>query len=451
VSASRVVYPTTNLTAPEQLQIARGEGIYVYDDAGNRYIEGLAGLWCTALGYGNRELIEAVTRQLETLSYSHMFGGKTHPGAIELADRLSSMLPMRDARVFFGNSGSDANDTQIKLLRYYYGALGKPEKRKIIARQRAYHGVSVATAGLTSLPIFHEGFDLPIDALGILHTDHPHYYRGRLDGESQAGFVERIVGNLEALILREGPQTIAAFIAEPVTGASGVIVPPAGYYEAVQALLARHDILFWADEVITGFGRIGNPFGCQTMHIESPDLVVLAKQLSSAYIPISAAAITTEIYEVVRERSGAAGLFGHGYTYSGHPAAVAVALKALEIYERDDVFGHAAERGAYLQSQLAQFTGHALVGEVRGRGLLAAVELVANKETAEEFAGGAVGTRMIENCQANGLILRSVAGNSIAFCPPLIITDEQIDDMLERFARSLDQTHEYVKQEGLAA
>jgi 4-aminobutyrate--pyruvate transaminase len=268
---SAVIYPTTNLKATEQLIIERGEGVYVYDNQGKQYLEGLAGLWCTSLGYGNREMIDTISEQLSQLSYTHMFGGKTHQPGIDLANKLAEMVPVKDARVFFGNSGSDANDTHLKLLRYHFNAIGKPEKRKIITRERAYHGVTVAAGALTSLPANLAHFDAPLEALGILRTDHPHYYRGAQGDETEAQFVERITGNLEQLIIEQGPETIAAFIAEPVTGASGVIVPPAGYYEKVQAILEKYDILFWADEVITGFGRTGNLFGCETMNIREPD------------------------------------------------------------------------------------------------------------------------------------------------------------------------------------
>ncbi|MCB1697793.1 MAG: aminotransferase class III-fold pyridoxal phosphate-dependent enzyme, partial [Halioglobus sp.] len=259
---SAVIYPSTNFKATEQLVIDRGEGVYVYDKQGKQYLEGMAGLWCTGLGYGNRELIDAISGQLSRMSFTHMFGGKTHQPGIDLANQLAAMVPVKDAKVFFGNSGSDANDTHIKLLRYYFNAIGRPGKRKIITRERAYHGVTVAAGSLTSLPANLAHFDSPLDALGILRTDHPHYYRGARTGETEAEFVARITANLEALIEREGADTIAAFIAEPITGASGVIVPPAGYYERVQAILAQHDILFWADEVITGFGRTGKLFGC---------------------------------------------------------------------------------------------------------------------------------------------------------------------------------------------
>ena len=446
---SALIYPTTNLKQQgEKLSIERGEGVYVYDNNGKQYLEGLAGLWCTSLGYGNQELIETTTEQMSKLAYSHMFGGKTHQMGTALAEKLAEMVPVENAKVFFGNSGSDANDTHIKLLRYYFNAIGKPEKRKIIARDRSYHGVTVASASLTGLVPNHTHFDLPFDALGILRTDAPHYLRGRLQGESEADFVERITNNLEKLILAEGPETIAAFIAEPITGASGVIVPPEGYYERVQAILAKYDILFWADEVITGFGRTGKPFGCETMDIEKPALMTLAKQLSSAYMPISASVVRGDIYEAMVEPSAQVGVFGHGYTYSGHPVAAAVSLKTLEIYQRDNLFGHAAEVGDYMQQKLRALMDHPLVGEVRGKGMIAAVEMVANKETKEAFAGGAVGAFAQQACQDHGLIVRAVAGSSIAFCP-LIASTAQIDEMVEKFSKALDDTLAYVVREGL--
>lgn len=448
---SAVIYPTTNLAVTEQLVIDRGEGIYVYDKSGKQYLEGMAGLWCTSLGYGNKELIETSNEQMQKLTFSHMFGGKTHQVGIDLADRLADMVPVKNAKVFFGNSGSDANDTHIKLLRYYFNAIGKPEKRKIITRERAYHGVTVASGSLTSLPVNLAHFDAPIDALGILRTDHPHYYSGALNNETETEFVERITNNLESMILREGPDTIAAFIAEPITGASGVIVPPAGYYEKVQAILKRYDILFWADEVITGFGRTGNDFGCTTMNIEAPDMMTFAKQLSSAYFPISASVIRGDLYEAMIQQSADVGVFGHGYTYSGHPVGCAIALKVLEIYQRDDIFNNAASTGRHLQKCMSKFSEHPLVGDIRGKGLIGALELVADKKTRKPFASGIVGAHAVKLCQANGLIVRAVAGNSIALCPPLIISEQQIDEMMEKLRKSLDQTVEFARKEGLLA
>ena len=445
---SSVIYPVTNLKSVEQINIVRGKGVYVYDDTGNQYLEGLSGLWCSALGYGNEELIEAISSQLHTLSYSHLFGGRTHPVVMELADRLAAMVPVKDARVFFSNSGSEANDSQIKMLRYYANAIGKPEKKKIIALDRGYHGVTVAAAALTGLPVMHSHFDLPVDALGILRADCPHYFRGRVGAETEEEFVARLLKNLQQLIHDEGADTIVAFVAEPIMGAGGVIVSPEGYLPQVQSLLNENDIFLWADEVICGFGRTGNDFGSTTMGIQ-PDIMSLAKQLSSAYVPISAAVIPGAMYEAMIDQSAEVGVFGHGYTYTGHPVACAAALKALEIYERDGLFARAAKQGAYLQSRLQEFASHELVGEVRGKGLIGAVELVADKGTGQAFADGKVGAFAQRACQDEGLLLRAVAGNSVAFCPPLIIKEAQIDEMIEKFARALDASLEFARQEKL--
>ena len=447
-SMTSLLYPTTNLTQVEQLNIVRGEGIYVYDDKGNRYLEGLSALWCAALGYGNDELIDAITTQLRTLPYSHMFGGRTHPLAMKLADTLGEMVPVPDAKIFFANSGSEANDSHVKMLHYYFNVTGQPKKKKIIALERSYHGVTVAAAALTGLPVMHTHFDIPVDALGILRASTPHYYHGQQDGESEAGFVERLVQELEQLIEKEGAETIAAFIAEPIGGAAGVVVAPDSYYPAVQNVLRKHDILFWADEVICGFGRTGNDFGSTTMGIK-PELMSLAKQLSAAYIPVSAAIIPGFMYEAMREPSNQLGIFGHGYTYTGHPVAAAAALKAIEIYQRENLFEHAAKMGDYMQSRLQEFAEHPLVGEVRGKGLIAAVELVANKERREGFADGKVGAMTKQFCQDQGLLIRAVSGNCLAFCPPLIINDEQIDEMIFMFEAALKQTLDYVPKHNL--
>jgi adenosylmethionine-8-amino-7-oxononanoate aminotransferase len=443
-----VFYPTTNLKQVEQLNIVRGEGVYVFDDAGRRYLEGLAGLWCSALGYGNEELIAAITTQLKTLSYSHLFGGRTHQGVMDLADRLGAMVPIDEPHLFFANSGSEANDSQIKMLHYYFNVIGKPEKKKIIAFDRSYHGVTMASAALTGLPAMHTHFDVPVEALGILRAQTPHYYHGQQNGESEQQFVDRLLADVKAMIDSEGADTIAAFIAEPVGGAAGVVVAPDGYYPALADLLAQHDILFWADEVICGFGRTGNDFGCTTVRVK-PQMMSLAKQLSSAYIPISAAVVPGFMYEAMVEPSAEVGVFGHGYTYTGHPVASAAALKAIEIYQRDRLFDHAAEVGAYLQKGLQEFAGHPLVGEVRGKGLIGAVELVANKAERKPFVNGAVGAAAKQFCQEHGLLIRAVAGNSLAFCPPLIINTQQIDDMLEMFSSALDDTLQYTKEHKL--
>ncbi|NIZ59584.1 aspartate aminotransferase family protein [Sedimentitalea sp. CY04] len=449
--AAPVVYPYTNFTAAEQLCLTRGDGIYVFDKDDNKYIEGMAGLWCTSLGYSNTELVDAITDQLNTLPFSHTFGGKTHDPIMQLAEKLREIVPVEDAYFFFGNSGSDANDTHYKMLRYYFNAIGKPEKRKIITRERGYHGVTVAAGSMTSLPANLAHFDAPVDALGVLRADSPHYYTNRKGNETEAQFVDRIINNLEEQIIAEGPDTIAAMIVEPITGASGVIVPPEGYYEKLQAVLRKHDILVWADEVITGFGRTGNDFGCTTMGIK-PDLMSFAKQLSSAYFPISAAVIPGWMYEAMIEQTNQVGVFGQGYTYTGHPVACAAALKTLEIYERDNLFVHAAEVGEYLQEQLREaFTGHPLVGEVRGKGLIAALELVSNKTTGASFDGGIAGATSQKHCQDNGLILRAVGGNALALCPPLIITRDEVDELMGKLKAAIDSTYAELKDKGLIA
>ena len=430
---TNVIYPTTNFKATEQLVIERGEGIYVYDSNGNRYLEGLAGLWCTSLGYGNRELIDAANEQMGKLSYYHSFGGRTHPTVMALADKLHEMVPVDNAKIFFGNSGSDANDTHIKLLRYYANAVGRPEKRKIITRERAYHGVTVAAGALTSLPANLAHFDAPVEALGILRTDHPHYYRGRQDGESEVEFVDRIVANLEKLIQDEGV-TIQPFWRKVDDIARHTEPWPGLGYEKVRAVLDRYDILFWADEVICGFGRTGADFGSTSMNIGRPDMMTLAKQLSSAYVPIGASVIRGDMYEAMIEPVADVGVFGHGYTYSGHPLGCAVALKTLE----------------YMQQKLAPLADHELVGEVRGRGLIAAIEIVANKATGEALPPSAV-AHLQQACLDQGLIGRPVAGTSFALCPPLIITEEQVDEMVEALMRGVDATFEHLRHEGLIA
>jgi adenosylmethionine-8-amino-7-oxononanoate aminotransferase len=445
---SHVIYPTTNLKATEQLVIERGEGVYVYDNGGKQYLEGMAGLWCTALGYGNEEVVETAAQQMRTLAYSHMFGGKTHPAAMELADKLSAMVPIANAQVFFGNSGSDANDSLVKLLRYYNNAIGRPERYKIIARERGYHGVTVAAACLTGLPANHTHFSLPFEALGVLRTGAPHFYRDGLPGESEADFATRRAEELEALILAEGPETIAAFIAEPINGAGGVVVPPEGYFEKIQAVLAQYDILMWDDEVICGFGRTGAPFGADSLNIK-PQLMTLAKALSSAYMPVSAAVVSGDFYDALVEPSAQVGVFGHGYTYSGHPVACAVASKVIDIYQRERLFEHAAEVGGYLQEQLRRFADHPLVGEVRGMGMIAALELVANRDTRKPFDGNAVGGFCQQRCQDNGLLVRAMSGNAIALCPPLILSREQVDELVDKLGRALDATLDHVKAEQL--
>ncbi len=443
-----MIYPTTNPAAPEQMVVARGEGPYIYDQAGKQYLEGMAGLWCTALGYGNEEIIEAATRQMRELSFSHMFSGKTHPAAIELADKLSAMVPIDDARVFLGNSGSDANDTLLKLVRYYAEATGQPQRTKVIAREKGYHGVTLASAALTGLPPNHAHFQLPFDALGVLRTGAPHYYRCAEPGESEAEFVARRASELEALIVEAGPDTIAAMIAEPINGAGGVIVPPDGYFEAIQVVLDRYGIALWDDEVICGFGRLGTDFGANKLGMK-PRMMACAKALSSAYIPISAAIVAGDIADAIAGPASDMGVFGHGYTYSGHPVGCAVAAKVIDIYQRDRVFEHAARIGDYMQAKLAPLADHPLVGELVGVGMLAAMELVANKADKTPFPGMTVGAFCAKAAENAGLIVRPLGGNRIALCPPLIIHEQHVDEIVDKLTVALNHTLEHVTKEGL--
>jgi 4-aminobutyrate---pyruvate transaminase len=436
-----LIHPYTNLDRHREMGpfvIASGDGCYVYDEGGRRYLDGLAGLWSASLGFSEPRLVAAATRQMQRLPYSQIFGGRSHEPAIDLAEKLLAIAPKGLSKVLFANSGSEANDQAIKLVWYYHNAIGKPDKKKIISRIRAYHGVTVATASLTGLAPNHVDFDLPIAR--ILHTDCPSHYHHAEPGESEAAFVKRIVGNLEALIEREGPDTVAAFFAEPVMGAGGVIVPPKGYFEAVQPLLKKHDILFVADEVITGFGRTGNMFGCETYGI-TPDILTCAKALSASFLPISATLVTDRIHEAMLAESRKLGTFGHGFTYAGHPVAAAVALETLRIYEERDIVGHVRRIAPHFQARLRALSDHPLVGEARGVGLVGAIELVRDKATKTPFdAAQAVGPAVQAAVLEEGVILRAIAGG-VAVCPPLIITDVQIEEVFDALTNGLDKVH----------
>jgi 4-aminobutyrate--pyruvate transaminase len=433
-----LIHPFTNLAqhaVDGPLVIDRGEGIYVYDRDGNRYLEGLAGLWCTALGFCDKRLVDAAIEQFEKLPTYHMFGGKSHAPGIELAERLLRITPVPMARVMFVGSGSEANDTAVKLVRYYHHAHGRPEKRKIIARVRGYHGVTLACASMTGLPHLHRDFGLPLES--VLHAECPHYYRYGWPGETEEQFAMRLAGDLERLILREGPDTVGAFIAEPIMGAGGVIMPPAGYFELIQAVLDKYEVLLIADEVITAFGRTGNMFGCETYAIR-PDIITVAKALSSGYQPIGAVLVSEPIHDVMLDQSRKIGTFGHGYTYSGHPVCAAVALRALQIYEQDDILGKVAEVAPYFAARLHALGSHPLVGQARAIGLIGALELMADPVQKVPFDPAlTIGARTVQECLRRGVILRPV-GDTITFCPPLIIARSEIDLLFDAVTEALD-------------
>ena len=439
-----LLHPVTNARSHEKtgpMVIERGSGIHVFDDAGNRYVEAMSGLWNVAVGFGEERLVQAATRQMSKLPFYHTFSHKSNNPAIDLAERLVQMAPAKLDHVFFTNSGSEANDTVVKMVWYYNNALGRPAKKKFLARHRAYHGVTVASASLTGLPLNHRDFDLP--AIPVRHLTCPHYYRNGLPGESEAQFSDRLAAELEAVILEEGPETIAAFIGEPLMGAGGVMPPPDGYWEKVQRICRRHDILVVADEVINAFGRLGTTFACEYYGIE-PDFLVVSKQLTSSYQPLAAVLMSAEVYAALADNTDRVGVFGHGYTTTGNPVACAVALENLDIIEERGLVANAKAMGALMHRELARFRDHPLVGEVRGVGLIAGIELVADKATKAPFDPAArVGPELYRRAHGHGLIVRAI-GDTIALCPPLIITEAETLDMVARLERSLVETGEWV-------
>ncbi|MEO1292606.1 MAG: aminotransferase [Pseudomonadota bacterium] len=448
-----LVHPYTNLhlhkqTGPQMLE--RGEGIYVFDESGQRFIEGMSGLWCAGLGYNNAELIDAATEQMHKLPYYHLFGGKSFEPAVALAEKLKELfataspdLPM--ARVFFASSGSEANDTQVKLAWYFNNAHNRPKKKRIISRVKGYHGVTIVSASLTGLPNNHRDFDLPVD--GVMHAPTPHYWRGAEAGESEEAFVIRMAEELDAMIQREDPDTIAAMIAEPVMGAGGVIIPPTSYFPAIQAVLDRYDIRLIDDEVICGFGRTGEWFGAGTLGMR-PHSASFAKQMTSAYVPLSAVAIDSAMEEALDAQSEKIGIFGHGFTYGGHPVGCAVALKAIEIYERMDVCTRVRRLAPAFAAALQRHAEHPLVGEARSIGLVGALELAPDKSGKTVFNPPMkVGPKLMQEMLARGVIVRAI-GDTLAFCPPMIIEEDEIDALFEPLGPALDATYAWAKAEG---
>ena len=431
-------------TQPRQLEregplvITRGEGVYVYGEDGRRYLEGMAGLWCASLGFSEPRLVAAAERQLKTLPYYHTFTGKVPGPVAELVEALMRWAPVPMARVLFANSGSESNDTAYKLVHMYNNARGLPRKKKILARVKGYHGVTVAAASMSGLPVMHAQFDLPLP--DIVRVGCPHPYQFARAGESPEAFGKRLADELEQTILAEGPDTVAAFIAEPVQGAGGVIVPPPGYFDHVQRVLAKYDLLLIADEVVTGFGRLGTPFGTQLYGLV-PDFITVAKMMTAAYVPMSALYINDKVYQVVADAAARIGTFGHGYTYGGHPLACAVALETLRIYESDRIVEHVQRVAPRLQAGLRRYAGHPIVGDVRGLGLIAALELAEDPEARKPFdAARGVGAYFARAAQSHGLIVRVMAGDIVAFSPPLVITEAEIDELLAKVELAMADT-----------
>ena len=446
---AHLVHPYTNLAAHEKqgpFIADHGEGVYVYDDAGRKYLEGMSGLWCASLGFSEQRLAAAAARQFEQLPYYHLFNHRSHRPAIELATKLAAVSPQGLEHVLFANSGSEANDQAVKLIWYYNNQRGRRQKKKLIGRHLGYHGVTTIAASLTGLPPVHADFDAPF--AGFLHAPAASYYHGAAPGESEEQFVDRVIAETEELILREGPETIAAFFAEPVNGAGGVIIPPEGYFEKLQALLCRHDILFVVDEVITGFGRTGELFGSDTFGLR-PDVLTVAKALSSAYLPISATLVSSEIYAALVEGSRKNGAFAHGFTYAAHPVSAAVALETLRIYEERDIVSHVKSVSRRFQERLRSLGNHPLVGETRGVGLLGAVELTSDKKNRKGFDSKHKLSALVQlKAQEHGIIVRGIR-DAIAICPPLIITDEQIDELFDGLGRAIDDGLRLAREQGL--
>lgn len=434
-----LVHGLTNLATHLEIGpkvIESGHGVWVTDSDGKTYLEGMSGLWCISLGYGQERLVTACAQQMRKLAYYHLTNHKAHPAAIELAEKLLEIAPVPMSHVWFANSGSESADCAARLCWYYWNAVGKPQKRKFIAHDKAYHGNTIAAASLTGTSYAHDGFNLPLE--GFLHVKSPHYFAQAQTDETQEQFVDRLLADLEARILDEGPETIAAFFTEPVMAAGGVILPPEGYFEGVQRILKKYDILLVVDEVVTAFGRTGEMFGTTRMALQ-PDLIILAKGLTSAYIPMSALLLNARVFDAISAYSDRLGIFGLTLTYSGHPVAAAVAREAIALYEELSI----AERAKALEPVLlgglrAKLASHPNVGDIRGAGLLAGVQLVAKRDPLVMFdATAKFGVRVAALAEANGLIVRAI-GDTIAICPPLVITEQEIAILIDRLSQAIE-------------
>lgn len=435
-------HPSTHLAqfargeAPQRI-IAGGEGCFITDRDGNRFLDAFAGLYCVNVGYGRTEIAEAIADQARELAFYHAYVGSGHEAGIRLAKMVMDRAPEHMARVYFGLGGSDANETNVKLVWYYNNILGRPEKKKIISRWRGYHGSGLVTGSLTGLAMFHNKFDLPLDR--FLHTEPAYFYRRPDLDMTEADFVAFCAAELEALIAREGAETIAAFIGEPVMGTGGIVPPPAGYWEAIVPILEAHDILLIADEVVTGFGRLGTMFGSDHYGLK-PDLMTVAKGLTSAYAPLSGAIVSERIWRVLEQGTDEFGVFGHGWTYSAHPIGAAAGIANLELVDKLGLVPNAGEVGLYFTRAMADaLADHPHVGEVRGEGMLCAVELV--EETASRAfydPAGKVAGAVVAEMAKLGVIARAMPqGDILGFAPPLCLTQDEADQVVAATAKAV--------------
>ncbi len=442
----------TNLTkraAAGAEVMAHGDRVYVISEDGRRLLDASSGMWAAALGFSEQGPIEGAIAQLRSFPYYHYGLDKSHQPLIELAQKVSGLVPIERAKIHFATTGSEANDFLVKFLWYANDAGGQPQKTKILSHIDAWHGATIAAGSISGIARCHTGFNLPLP--GFIHLTAPNLFRYGQPGESADAFVDRLCDELEATITREGAGTIAAMFVEPVSGAAGVVVPPAGYYPRIQEILRKHDILLVADEIITGFGRTGNMFGCQTVGI-TPDAMTFAKGFSSAYIPISAMALSPKIYNGLMAGSDRYGFFAHGSTFAGHPVGCAAALRTLQIIEQQDIVSNVRRMGAIVEHRLRAYEEHPLVGDVRGVGLMWALELVADKATHRPLKHtGATANQLAVECERRGLVIRNLAnGDSIAFAPPLIINEAEIDDAFARFDEAFTATMNWLVQRGYA-
>jgi len=428
------------------LVISEGKGAYVFDADGNRYLDGIAGMWCVNIGHGNTELAETMAEQARRLAYFNTFVDTTNPPAAELAAKLAELAPARLNRVFFDTGGSAANDTIARTIHFYFNRLGKHTKKKFISRKDAYHGSSYLSMALTGKEEDHEGFDLPPDLVHYVSCPNP--YR-RTPGMTIEQYCDQLVDEFEAKIVELGPENVAAFFAEPILGAGGVIVPPPGYHRRTREICRRYDVLYVSDEVVTAFGRLGHMFASEPLFDVTPDVVTCAKGLTSGYIPLGASIFSDQIFEVISEPKPGADNYNHGFTYSGHPICCAVALKNIEIIERDRICEHVREVGPYFEKRLAQLDTLPLVGDVRGSHFMLCVENVANKQTKallpEEIG---IGKRISDHCEKRGLIVRPI-GHLNVISPPLTLMRDEIDELVEILGASIEATADDLVREGI--
>lgn len=453
INATDLAYHLHSQTNPQALSregayvIVKGDGAHVIDENGKRYIDAMAGLWCASLGFNNQRLGRAAAKQYEELGYYHSFYGRTNPKAATLSKKLVELTGMPGGKAFFVTSGSEANETMVKLAWLYHASRGKPTKRKVIARDRAFHGSTIVAGSMCGLEMMHREFGLPLP--GFIHTLCPNTYRVKLPGESETEFVARLADELERMILREGPDTIAAFIAEPVIAGGGIIPPPKGYFEAVQKILAKYDILCLDDEVVCGFGRTGNWFGRETVGMV-PDMMSLAKGITSSYFPLAAVIVSPKILEAVERYNEGGTSFGHGFTNAAHPVGAAVAAETIAIYEELDIVAHVRKMGALLHQVLTDVTKDSpIVGNLRGVGLMYGVELVEDPATGSPFAPARqVGARLAANAYEQGLVVRAMR-DTVGFCPPLIIDERDVEEIGSKMEKALRETEKAIQAKSI--